>query len=343
MKKGVCGFLALCVVLLLMVSCSPKGSGSQSADGKSGARAVVTMKVSNNQADTHPVNIAMTQFKKEVEEKTGGSIKVDLYMNGVLADDNTGREQVALGAIESAMIMGSSANIFEGENNAIGYIEELPFLFSDAKSARAAWDGELGDFVAKALESKGIKIISYWENGFRNLTNNRRPIVKPEDLKGIKLRIATSEMRQLTFQNLGATPVPMAFAELFTGLQQGTVDGQENPLAIIETSRFYEVQKYLSLSRHIYNTSSFIVNPAWFNGLSADEQQIILAAAVNARDYCRQLNDEKEATTLDLLKANGMEVSEINVAEFKAAVQPVLDQYVKNYGSDLIDIVRKYQ
>lgn len=172
------------------------------------------------------------------------------------------------------------------------------------------------------------------------MTNNTRPIVKPEDMAGIKFRIAPTDIRRLTFEKLNAVAIPMAFAELFTALQQGTVDGQENPLSIIETSKFYEVQKYLSMSRHIYNTASFCVNPDWFATLTEEEQEIIKEAAYKAREYCRQLNDENEANALERLAANGMEINEIDYDAFVAGVQPVWDYFIENYGDDLIKLAQ---
>lgn len=300
------------------------------------------MKVSNNQQPTHPVNIALESFKKEVEERTNGSITVKIFPSAILGDDNTNMDQVRLGVIESAITMGAIGNLVMGSNDPLSMFEELPFLFPDAASARKAWDGPIGERYIALGAKHGLKVLCFWENGFRNMTNNVRPIVGPEDMKGIKFRIAPSEIRQVLFKTLNATAIPMAFAELFTGLQQGTVQGQENPLSIIQTSKFYEVQKYLSLSRHIYNTATFYVNPAWFNSLTKDEQKIIQEASEHARDYMRKLNDDFEANALSFLESKGMKINKVDSAAFAKASEPVWKYFIAKFpgSQELIDLAR---
>ena len=338
MKKLLALVLAAAMALS-MVACS----GSEpSTEGGDGEVTVKTFKISNNQQPDHPVNVALQQFKKNVEERTNGSVIIDLYPAGALADDVTALDQVALGTIEGAVVMNSPNILVVGTGNGLGYIEELPFLFADAKAARAAYDGELGQAFKDMTIEHGILTVNFWENGFRHFTNSKNPIYTPEDMQGIKFRIANSDIRQQTFDTLGAAAIPMNFTELFTALQQGTVQGQENPLAIIKTSRFYEVQEYLSLSRHIYNTATFMVNPAAYDALTDEEEAIFNEEADKARDYMRQLNDEFEATTIEFLEEQGMEVNEIDTQAFIDAVQPVWDSFEENYGRDLIDIALKY-
>lgn len=300
------------------------------------------IKIAHNQAETHPVQLGLLKFKQIVEEKTQNAVEVHLYPNGQLADDATGIDQVKLGTIQAAVIMGSIGT-FSDAGTAYGNIEELPFMFSDTASARKAWDGKLGELMTKRAESQGLKVMNYWENGFRNFTNNVRPIVVPKDMSGIKFRVASSEIRTRTFNELGASAITIAFSELFTALQQGTVDGQENPLSIIQTSQFYEVQKYLSLSRHIYNTATFIMNQRFWNELTDEQKGIITAAAEEAKLLCRAEQDKFEASVLKTLEDDGMVVNEINTQEFVDAVQPVWDYFIKTYGDDakaLVDAAR---
>lgn len=335
MNKNMIKLFALFLVpVLLLTACAGGGSSPPSK--------VETkiMRVSNNQPTIHPLNVALESFKKEVEAKTNGAITVSVFPNSSLGDDTTNIDQVQLGAIESAFTMGSLSTLVIGTKDPRAVFEELPFLFADSQAARKAWDGALGEQFTELATEKGLKVLCYWENGFRNFTNNIRPIITPKDMKGIKFRIANSEMRKIIFKALNATAIPMAFAELFTALQQGTIDGQENPLSIIETSKFYDVQKYLSLSRYIYNTATFYVNPAWFKSLTAEQQTIIQKASENARDYMRQLNDEFEATSLKDLADKGMKINEIDHKAFVSAVQPVYDYYISNYpgGQELINL-----
>ena len=300
------------------------------------------MKVSHNQQPTHPVNVALESFKKEVEQRTNGSIAVKIFPSATLGDDNTNMDQVSLGAIESAITMGALGNLVIGSKDPLSMFEELPFLFPDATAARKAWDGPIGERYIELGAKHGLKVLSHWENGFRNMTNNVRPIVRPEDMKGIKFRIAPSEIRQVLFKTLNATAIPMAFAELFTGLQQGTVQGQENPLSIIQTAKFFEVQKYLSLSRHIYNTATFYVSPAWFNSLTKNEQTIIQEASEHARDYMRKMNDEYEATALSFLESKGMKINKVDSEAFAKASEPVWKYFIAKFpdAQELIDLAR---
>lgn len=300
-------------------------------------------KVSHNQQPTHPVHQALIQFKGNVEKRSNGSLTVDLYPSGTLADDVTGLDQVALGTIQGAVIMFAPGTLIGGKTDGLRYIEDLPFLFPDSATARKAYDGPLGEAFTKMAANHGIQVLCYWENGFRHMTNNKRPIFKPEDMSGIKFRISPSEIRQLTFNALKANAIPMAFTELFTGLQQGTVDGQENPLSIIVTSKFYEVQKYLSLSRHIYSAATFIVNPAFFEGLSKDEQLIVEEESLTSQKLMRKLNDEFEATAIKELKERGMEVNEVDVEAFRQAVKPVWNTFIERYGKELIDLALSVQ
>lgn len=330
------------VVLALtcfLTGCSGSGStGSVSSDSTAAPTTAKVFKISHNQQTTHPVHVALEQMKKNVEERTNGSVVLELHPAGALADDVTALDQVTLGVIEGAIVMNSPNLLFVGTGSGLGYIEELPFLFEDAETARAAYDGALGDAFKTATEECGLHIVNFWENGFRNMTNSTRPIVTPDDMKGIKFRIANSDIRQMTFDALGAGAIPMAFSELFTALQQGTVDGQENPLSIIETSKFYEVQEYLSLSRHIYTTATFIVNPAFYATLTDEERAIFEEEADLARDTMRQLNDEFEETAVAFLEEQGMQVNEIDKQAFVDAVQPVWEYFEENYGRELIDM-----
>lgn len=339
LKKRLALLLVVAMVMAMISGCSsPKKSSELSGSTTGNASEAKTLKISHNQAEKHPVHMALLSFKEKVEEQSNGSIKVDIYPNGQLADDATGIDQVKLGSIQGALLMCAPGTYISG-GTAYGSIEEIPFLFADAIQARAAYDGEFGDAIIADAESHGLKVINFWENGFRNITNNTRPIVVPKDMTGIKFRVASSEIRKITFESLGASAIVMAFGELFTGLQQGTVDGQENPLSIIETAQFYEVQKYLSLSRHIYNTATFIVNPGFWNSLTDEEKNIVQSAADESRDYMRQLNDEFETTAIDRLKSHGMEINEIDTNSFKEEVQPAWDYFKEQYGDEATKLI----
>ncbi len=285
---------------------------------------------------THPYGVVMEQFAKAVEKDSGGRIKIQVVHAGALGGDREMGEQIRLGALEMGLIHTTVLGLDRRLE-----IEELPFAWARREQAYAALDGELGAKLLDILAGKGIKGLAWYENGYRHLTNNARPIRKPEDLKGLKIRMAELKMRIDTFKLLGANPIPMAFPELFTALQQGTVDGQENPLAIINSAKFYEVQKYLSLSGHIWGSVLLMINKGIWEKLPADLQQVLARDAVRFRDVERKMIQESDAKLAGQLKAK-MQINEVDKAAFRKAVQPIYDSYRSVFGEDLMKLVEKY-
>jgi tripartite ATP-independent transporter DctP family solute receptor len=211
------------------------------------------------------------------------------------------------------MMVGSTATL-------VGITKEMalwdtPFLFNNAKEADALLDGPIGDKVRAKLQEKGLVGLVYWENGFRNLTNSKRPIVKMEDMSGIKLRVMQNNVFLDSFKTLGTNAVPMAFSELFGALETGTVDGQENPFNTILSSKFYEVQKYLTVTNHVYSPWIVLVSKKWWDQLSPAEQKVLADAAVASRDFERKDTRAEAASAVDALKAKGMQVNELSPAE----------------------------
>ncbi|MDI6637358.1 MAG: DctP family TRAP transporter solute-binding subunit [Bacillota bacterium] len=300
---------------------------------------VIRLNVAHVLADSHPCHQALLQLSEAVKQETNGHVQISVISGGALGSELDEIEQVRMGALDMALLYGISN--FQGMEPVCA-VEELPFLWENREQAYAAFDGELGKKLAERVEKHGVKILAYWENGFRNFTNNVRPIVKPEDMKGIKFRVAESAIRLDTFRQLGASAVPMPFPELFTALQQGTVDGQENPLSIIYTSRFYEVQKYLSLSGHIWNTAVLIINPARWQRLSERERRVLQDNALKYRTVARQLIKAQDEEFVSQLKKKGMIVNEVDKKAFREAVKPVWDKYEAKFGKDIMDVIRKY-
>ena len=294
------------------------------------------LKIAHVNSQTHPAHIALEKFKEIVEEKTDGKVKVDIYDSSVLGGELEEIQQVIDGSLTAAMIMGMSNWQNMVPETAI---EELPFMYPDVEHARAAFDGAYGDFVKENwIEPTGLKVLCFWESGFRHFTNNIRPIVTPDDMKDIKFRSAQSEIRVKMFEALGASATIINFSELYTALQQKTVDGQENPLSIITANGFYDVQKYLSLSGHFYSTALFIVNPDFWDSLPAEYQEIIQAASEECRDLDRQLSSESEADMIQTCKDHGMEVNEIDAEAFKAAMDSVWALYTDQFGTDAVNL-----
>lgn len=332
--RGVSLVLALALMLTL-VSCGNNANTPDSSGNNSSPKTEVkVMKVTNAVAEDHPFNIALQDFKAEIEEKTGGAILVDIYPNAQLADDVGGIDQCKMGAVQCHVAMGQIGT-FKEAGTAYGCLEDLPFLFSNLEEARAAYDGKLGQVLADHyLESAGVITLTHLESGFRHFTNNVRPIYTPEDLAGIKFRVASSEIRTETFKTLGSSPIFIALNELFTALQQGTVSGQENPLSMIQAQQFYEVQRYLSLTGHIYSCGLMMINPDFYNGLTAEQQEIVQTAATNLSHKIRELNEENDKIVLEFLEEQGMEINNADVDAFREAVQPVLTYYTDKYGAD---------
>ena len=250
-------------------------------------------------------------FAEQVEKASGGKMRVRAIGAAALGPD-TQMQQALIGGAQEMMV-GSTATL-------VGISKEMalwdtPFLFNNAKEADALLDGPIGDKVRAKLQDKGLVGLVYWENGFRNLTNSKRPISKMEDLSGIKLRVMQNNVFLDSFKTLGTNAVPLAFSELFGALETGTVDGQENPFNTILSSKFYEVQKYLTVTNHVYSPWIVLVSKKWWDGLSAAEQKVLMDAAKASRDFERQDTRAEAAGAVAELKKKGMQVNELSPAE----------------------------
>lgn len=250
-------------------------------------------------------------FADEVAKRSGGKMKVRAIGAAALGPD-TQMQQALIGGAQEMMV-GSTATL-------VGITKEMalwdtPFLFNNAKEADAVLDGPIGRKVMDKLEEKGLVGLAYWENGFRNLTNSKRPVAKMEDLNGVKLRVMQNNVYLDSFKLLGANAVPLPFSELFSALETNTVDGQENPYNTILSSKFYEVQKYLSITNHVYSPWIVTVSKKWWDGLSKDEQKVLRDAAIVSRDFERKDTREEAAKALADLKAKGMQINELPPAE----------------------------
>ena len=250
-------------------------------------------------------------FADEVEKASGGKMKIRAIGAAALGSDVQMQQALIGGAQE--MMVGSTATL-------VGITKEMaiwdtPFLFNNTKEADAVLDGPVGQKVMDKLQEKGLVGLVYWENGFRNLTNNKRAVTKLEDMEGIKLRVMQNTVFIDSFKTLGANAVPLPFSELFTALETKTVDGQENPFNTILSSKFYEVQKYLTVTNHVYSPWIVLVSKKYWDGLSKDEQKVLLDAAKKSRDFERQDTRAEGAKALADLKGKGMQINELSPAE----------------------------
>lgn len=279
-------------------------------------------------------HIAALKFKELVEAKTD-KYEISIYPNAVLGDERTLIEGMQLGTIDMGVITNGPIANFLPEIA----VFEMPFLFSSAEEAYKILDGSIGQDMLKKLETVNLKGLAFAERGFRNLTNSKRPVLEPADIKGLKVRVMENPVYIDTFTTLGANTVPMAWTEALTALQQGTIDGQENPINVIYSFKLYETQKYLSLTRHAYAPATFLMSKALFDSFAPDIQQIVLEAAQEAAEYGRNWNAEQMAEQLKALEANGMEISEPDLSVFQEAVKPVYAKYADRFGKVLEDIL----
>lgn len=302
------------------------------------AQAQTVIKIGHVLNADHVWHTCLTGFADEVGKATQGRVAVRIYPGSQLGNEKDMIEGMTLQTVDGGLIGGGSFQSIEPKFG----IEALPYAWPTHEAAYRALDGELGALLLKALTNKGIVGLAWWENGFRHITNNKRPIVKPEDLRGLKIRVTPDKMRLDTFKTLGASPVPINFGELYTALQQGVVDGQENPFAIIYSSAFYEVQKYLSLSGHIWGSALLCVNASVWKKVSSEDQANVMRLAAKWRDEERRLTVAQENDFLEKLKKKGMQVNETNKAAFKNAVKSVWAEYEAVFGKDLMKLVERY-
>jgi tripartite ATP-independent transporter DctP family solute receptor len=217
------------------------------------------------------------------------------------------------------------------------FVVDLPFLFRDREHAYKVLDGPMGKDIFEAFSAKGIKGLAFWENGFRQITNNVRPIERPEDLKGIKIRTMENKVHLASFRAFGASPTPMAWSEVYTALQQKTIDAQENPIAIIYHQKIAEVQKYLALTGHFYSPTPLLMSLKAFNALPKDIQKIFMDSAIECATYERNLLRDSEAKQISELKARGMQVTTPNKKPFLDAAASVYKEFESQFGKDTID------
>jgi TRAP-type transport system periplasmic protein len=277
---------------------------------------------------------AVKLFAQEVEKASGGKMRVRAVGAAALGSDIQMQQALIGGAQE--MMVGSTATL-------VGITKEMaiwdtPFLFNNAQEADAVLDGPVGQKVMDKLQDKGLVGLVYWENGFRNLTNNKRAVAKLEDLDGIKLRVMQNNVFIDSFKTLGANAVPLPFSELFTALETKTVDGQENPYNTILSSKFYEVQKYLTVTNHVYSPWIVTVSKKWWDQLSKDEQKVLMDAAKKSRDFERQDTRTEADKALADLKGKGMQINQLSPAEanrMREKLASVNAGIATNVGEDL--------
>ncbi|MGO1501534.1 MAG: TRAP transporter substrate-binding protein [Marinobacter sp.] len=283
-----------------------------------------------NEKDTY--HIAAERFQQLVSEQTNGAVTIEIYPNASLGDERTLLEGMQIGTVDMGVITNGPVANFVDEFS----VFELPFLFPTSEAAYSILDGEIGQEILDKLQEVNLKGLAYAERGFRNITNSKNAINVPADLDGLTLRVIQNEVYVDTFRELGANAVPMAWTEALTALQQGTIDGQENPVNAIHAFNLAETQNYLTMTRHIYAPAIFIMSLPTWNGLQEELQGIVLEAARDASSYAREQNAIMETEQLAELREAGMQINDNpDMEAFQSAVGPVYKKYGKQFGDYL--------
>ena len=297
------------------------------------------LKITTGLTEEHPVYLANKRFGEILAAKLPGKYTVQAYANAQLGDDVRATESVRMGTLEMVMTSSSPLTGLVPEFN----VFDLPFIVPNEKGADAIFDGPVGAKLAAALEAKGLKLLAYYENGFRQLTNSAREVKSPADMKGLKIRTMQNPIHLEAFRAMGANPTPMPFSEVFTALQQKTIDGQENPIPTIWLSKFYEVQKYITLTGHVYGPQIMLINKKLWESFPAADQKIIAEAAKETAIYQRGLNRKLNTEFVNNLKKAGNTVTVLTPEQHNAFVGSVASVYATwepKIGKALLDEFR---
>ena len=292
----------------------------------------VTLRLAHVVNEQDGFHIAATKFEELVEERTDGKVNIEIFPNASLGDERTLLEGMQIGTVDMGVITnGPVANFVEEMA-----VFELPFLFPSPEAAYSVLDGPIGQELLDKLADVNLKGLAYAERGFRNLTNSERAVNSPEDLDGLRIRVMENPVYTDTFRELGSNAIPMAWTEALTAMQQGTIDGQENPVNVIHSFNLDETQGYMTLSRHTYAPAIFVMGmPAW-NQLPEAAQAVLEEATQEAAEHERQVNAEMEAEQLQALRDAGMEINDTpDMEAFQAAVAPVYEKYGEQFGDYL--------
>ena len=331
-------FLAVILLLVLVLAACSKPSSKEEAG--TSKEETFLIKVGHAASEDHFAQASFEHFKELVEKNSNGKIKVEIHPNGELGGEREMLEQLLLD--ELTMMAPASAPLDAVAKGIAMW--DLPYLFKDSEMAHRVLDGEVGQEVLDSMSDKGILGLVYWENGFRHLTNNKYPVTSLQQMEGMNMRTLENPMQIKTWSLMGANAKPIAFTELYSALQQNVVDAQETPLSLMYAQKFHEVQKYLTLTGHTYSPWPVVINKKFFNGLPEDLQKVVMDAAVETRDFNRQLSKEDEEKSLKLLKEQGMEVIELTdeqKQEFKEATNQIYEDVKTEVGAELFDKLMK--
>ena len=336
--KRIFALLLTVVMVMSLAACGSKeeAKAPEASKPAASAPAATTEKKENTETikwvascantEDHPAVQGVFKFAELLNEKSGGRLQMDVFHSAQLASDRDCIEGMQMNTIQAGIMVSSALAGFTDALLAF----DLPFLFPNSAAGAKLCDSEVGAEMLSSLDDIGIKGLGFMEYGMRNITNSKRPIETPDDLKGIKIRTMENQIHMGAFSSMGADPTPMAFGELFTALQQGTIDAQENPLSVITSSKFNEVQTYLSVTEHVYSAAPLMVSKTAYDALPADLQAIVDEAAQEACVWQRAYLAEAETAWLGDLEAYGTKINYPEKAPFVEATKVVYEQFVGN-------------
>lgn len=321
MKKTIASLLAVAVSLTLATSVE--------------AKTTLRFATDISRADTQ--GQGAENFIELVNQKSNGDIVIKFYPDGTLGNTQAIVSGTRGGTIDIGMV---GAHALSGLSKDFAVLD-IPFIFKDKDHAHTCLDGQAGDELFKTVESKGLKGLAFFENGFRNITNNNKPIVTPDDVKGLKIRVPQSQILVQTFEALVANPVPMAFGELYTAMETGAIDSQDHPMPALYSGKFYEVQKYLSLTNHAYTAVTVVMNKKKFDRLTAEQQQILVDSAREAAKFQRDLNTKSENEMIAKMhEESGIEVNDDVLKDlFAEKTKAIRDEYIKANGDHFVKLI----
>lgn len=339
MKKSTTSFAAVGIALLMLtLVVAGCGGGQKKAEDKAAAPQKVILKLGTETAASHPETKGSQKLADLVKEKSKGTLEIQVFDSAKIGSMKERTEGMRLGTVD---ISTSSVGFLASYVPVLG-VFDLPYIYKDKAHEFRVFDGAIGKEIDQKMQEKGFRVVCYFDMGSRQITNNKQPINAVADIKGMKIRVPQTEASIEGFKALGAAPTPMAFSEVYMALQQKVVDGQENPLSVIVSAKFNEVQKYLSLTNHQLFIQVLSISEKTWKKLSPEHQKILMEAAKEAQAYEREIAQKEETDLIKTLKDKGMEINEVkNIAPFAEAAKPLREIYIKKLGKEAQDMFGK--
>ncbi|MBR1476589.1 MAG: TRAP transporter substrate-binding protein [Lachnospiraceae bacterium] len=332
MKKKIALAMAIGLSVMSLASCGNGGSVQRNGD--------IVLKIGVSTGDTDPRNIAAKEFADEIAENTNGRVTAVVYPSGQMGGDSALIDSIALKSSKVDIVITDASNFATYEPK-MG-ISALPFLFDDFDDAWEFMDGDIEADAEKLLIDDNMRVLAHYDNGFRCVTNSKKPINTPEDMEGLLIRTPENPVIMATMSALGANPQPLSFSELYPALRQGTYDAQENPVPVIYNNKLYEVQEYLSVTNHIYSGMCFTIAESTWKKLSSEEQKVVEEAAKHSAESDRENNRKQTEELIDALEKEGMKINYPELSAFSDATASVINDSAGTYG-DLYDRLMKWK